>query len=109
MRIPVLIRTSYTMADKKALVDSGATDNFMHPQFAARMGIGTKELPNPHKIWNIDGTMNKGGNFTHYVDLDVQTKGIHTEMRLLITYLVRADIFLGYPSLATFKPKFTWK
>jgi hypothetical protein len=33
MRIPVSIRTRYFMADKKALVDSGATDNFMHPNF----------------------------------------------------------------------------
>jgi hypothetical protein len=28
------------MADKQALVDSGATDNFMHPNFAKRMGLG---------------------------------------------------------------------
>jgi hypothetical protein len=34
MHIPVSIRTRYFMADKKALVDSGATDNFMHPNFA---------------------------------------------------------------------------
>jgi hypothetical protein len=37
MRVPVSIRTSYFMADKKAPVDSGATDNFMHPAFAKRM------------------------------------------------------------------------
>ena len=80
MRIPVLIHTSYTMADKQALIDSGATDNFMHLQFAQQMGIGTKPLPNPRKIWNIDGTMNKGGFLTHYADVDVQTKGIHKEM-----------------------------
>ena len=109
MRIPVLIRTSYTMADKKALVDSGATDNFMPPHFAERMGIGTRELPNPRKIWNIDGTMNKGGYLTRYVDLDVQTKGIHKEMRFLLTDLGGEDIILGYPWLATFKPKVTWK
>src|SRR5258708_25813429 len=109
MRIQVSIRTSYTMADKKALVDSGATDNFMHPQFAARMGIGTKELPNPRKIWNIDGTLNKGGYLTHYVDLDVQTKGIHKEMRFLLTDLGREDLILGYPWLATFEPKVMWK
>jgi hypothetical protein len=47
MRIPVSIRTSYFMADKKALVDSGATDNFMHPAFAKRMGLGLQKLPNP--------------------------------------------------------------
>jgi predicted aspartyl protease len=54
MRVPVSIRTSYFMADKKALVDSGATDNFMHPAFAKRMGLGLQELPNPKKIFNID-------------------------------------------------------
>jgi hypothetical protein len=27
MKVPVLIRTSYNMADIRALVDSGATDN----------------------------------------------------------------------------------
>ena len=34
MHIPVSICISYSMADKKALVDSRATDNFMHPKFA---------------------------------------------------------------------------
>src|SRR5258708_3815442 len=109
MHIPVSIHTNYSMADKKALVDSGATDNFMHPHFAERMGIGTRELPNPRKIWNIDGTMNKGGYLTHYVDLDVQTKGIHKEMHFLLTDLGGEDLILGYPWLATFEPKVTWK
>jgi hypothetical protein len=34
MCVPVSIHTSYFMADKKALVDSGATNNFMHPASA---------------------------------------------------------------------------
>jgi hypothetical protein len=40
MRIPVSIRASYNMADIKALVDSGATDNFIHLNFVKRMGLG---------------------------------------------------------------------
>jgi hypothetical protein len=80
MRIPVSIHTSYFMADKRALVDSGATDNFMHPNFATKMGLGMKELPTPRKIFNIDNTTNKSGKITHYLDLDVYTKGIHREM-----------------------------
>jgi hypothetical protein len=56
MRVPVSICTSYFMADRKALVDSGATDNFMHPAFAKKMGLGLRELPNPRKIFNIDNT-----------------------------------------------------
>jgi hypothetical protein len=109
MRIPVSIRTSYFMADKRALVDSGATDNFMHAAFATRMGLGLKELPTPKKIFNIDNTTNKSGKITHYLDLDVCAKGIHKEMRFLITDIGSEDLLLGYPWLATFEPKFNWR
>ena len=76
MRIPVSIRTSYFTADKNALVDSGATDNFIHPNFVSRMGINPKKLKKPRKIWNADSTENKEGMITHYLDLEVETKGI---------------------------------
>ena len=49
MRVPVSIRTSCFMADKQALVDSGATNNFMSPAFARKMGLGMKKLDNPTK------------------------------------------------------------
>jgi hypothetical protein len=109
MRVPVSIHTSYFMADKKALVDSGATDNFMHPTFAKRMGLGLQELPNPKKIFNIDNTTNKSGMITHFIDLNVQTNGISKEMCFLVTNIRHEEILLGYPWLATFKPKFNWR
>jgi hypothetical protein len=109
MHIPVSICTRYFMADKKALVDSGATDNFMHPTFAKRMGLGMKTLPKPKKIFNIDNTTNKSGMITHYLDLDVVTKGVHKEMRFLITDIGQEEVLLGYPWLATFEPKFDWR
>jgi hypothetical protein len=109
MRVPVSIRTSYFMADKKALVDSGATDNFMHPTFAKRMGLGLQKLPTPKKIFNIDNTSNKSGMITHFLDLKVQTNGINKEMRFLVTDIGHEEILLGYPWLATFEPKFQWR
>jgi hypothetical protein len=109
MRVPVSIRTSYFMADKKALVDSGATDNFMHPAFAKRMGLGLQTLPNPKKIFNIDNTSNKSGMITHFLDLKVQTNGTTKEMRFLVTDIGHEEILLGYPWLATFEPKFNWR
>jgi hypothetical protein len=101
MRVPVLIRTSYFMADKKALVDSGATDNFMHPAFAKRMGLGLQKLQTPKKIFNIDNTTNKSGMITHYLDLDVCTNKIHKQMRFLVTDIGNEEVLLGYPWLAT--------
>jgi hypothetical protein len=109
MTIPVSIRTHYFMANKKALVDSGDTDNFMHPNFAKRMGLGMKTLPKPKKIFNIDNTTNKSGMITHYLDLNIVTKGIHKEMCFLITDIGQEEVLLGYPWLATFEPKFNWR
>jgi hypothetical protein len=74
MHIPVSIQMSYFMANKQALVDSGATNNFVHPNFARRMGLGMKVLTNPKYIFNIDNTTNKSGMITHYLDLNVVTK-----------------------------------
>jgi hypothetical protein len=109
MRVPVSIRTSYFMADKKALVDSGATDNFMHPAFAKRMGLGLQTLPTPKKIFNIDNTTNKSGMVTHFLDLNVRTNGTNKEMRFLVTDIGHEDVPLGYPWLATFEPRFNWR
>jgi hypothetical protein len=96
------------MANKKALVDSGATDNFMHLAFAKQMELGLCELPTPKKIFNIDNTTNKSGKIMHYLDLDIQTNGIHKEMRFLITNIGSEDLLLRYPWLAMFEPNFNW-
>ena len=109
MRVPVLIRTRYFMAEKKALVDSGATDNFIHPAFAKRLGLVMTPLDKPKRIYNIDNTSNKSGSITHSLELKVTTKGIEKVMRFLVTDIGNEDILLGYPWLATFEPKFGWK
>jgi hypothetical protein len=109
MRVPVSIHTSYFMANKKALVNSGATDNFMHPAFTKKMGLGLQELPNPKKIFNIDNTSNKSGMITHFLDLNVCTNGIDKEMQFLVTDIGPEEVLLGYPWLATFEPKFNWR
>ena len=108
MKIPVSFRTAYARADKQILVDSGATDNFIHPRLIKRLALGTQKLECPRKIWNIDGTNNKAGRITEYADLSVQTGKKQNKMRFLVTDLGHEDLILGYPWLATFEPKFSW-
>jgi hypothetical protein len=109
MRIPVSIRVSYNKADIKALVDSGATDNFIHPNFVRRMGLGQRELDKPKNIYNIDDTTNKSGQITHYLSLAITTAGKTQEMRFLIMNIGREDVLLRYPWLSTYEPHFSWK
>src|SRR6266702_298079 len=72
------------------------------------MWLGIRPLHKPKKIWNIDNTTNKNGLITHYIDLNIQTKGVHRTVRFLVTNIGNKDIILGYPWLTMFKPQFNW-
>ena len=85
MRIPVSFRTAYARADKQILVDSGATDNFIHPRLIRQLGLGTQHLPRERKIWNIDGTANKAGMISEFVDLCVTIR----TYRPIFIYFIR--------------------
>ena len=107
--VPVLICTRYFMADKQVLVDSRATNNFIHPSFAKKLGLKMTPLEKPKRIYNIDNMSNKVGSITHLLKLRVTTKGQDKVMRFLVTNIGNEDVLLGYPWLATFEPKFGWK
>jgi hypothetical protein len=66
-------------------------------------------LQRTRTIWNIDGTHNKAGSITHYVDLQVRVGAKVQDMRFLVTDIGEDKIILGYPWLAAFKPIIDWK
>jgi hypothetical protein len=109
LRIPTLLQSTHSKAERQVLVDSGAMDNFISSKLLKRMKIGKLNLPKPRTIWNIDGTHNKSGHITHFVDLLVRCGDRSKEMRFLITDLGEDEIVLGYPWLAAFQPKIDWK
>jgi len=73
------------------------------------MKLGKRPLQKPRKIWNINNTANQAGQITHYITLNIQTGGIRKTIQFLITNIGSEDIILGYPWMAAFEPKFTWK
>jgi len=97
------------MADTKALVDSGATDCFMSENFVQQMKLGKRPLQRPRKIWNIDNTLNQAGEITHHITLRIQTGKIHKQIQFLVMNIGNEDVILGYPWMAAFEPRFSWK
>src|SRR6266702_4603983 len=109
LRIPVLFKSTHTTAEREVLIDSGATDNFINSQLLKRLRISYLPVPNPIKIWNVDGTLNQDGNITHYTDLQVKTGKETYILRFLITNLGRDEVILGYPWFTAFEPKIRWR
>ena len=56
-----------------ALLDSGATENFMSLGYARWLRLLIKRLSQPRPLYNVDGTENKSGHLLFYTDLQVRT------------------------------------
>ena len=106
LKVPISFRTLHATANKRIVVDSRATDNFIHPKLLKRLGLGSQFLDRPQMIWNIDRTTNKAGALTHCLDLEVHTGERQEIMRFLVTNLGGEDLILECPWLSTFEPKF---
>jgi hypothetical protein len=109
LRIPTLLQSLHTRAERQVLVDSGSTDNFISHKLLKRMKIGTLELIHPRVIWNVDGTHNRSRMIKKFADLQVRCSDKVEPMKFLVTDLGDNEIILGYPWLAAFQPKLDWK
>jgi len=94
--------------EERALVDSGATANFVDYKTVKRLGLGSKKLEQVRTVKNIDGTLNVAGNITHACDLLVSHGRKQERTRFFVTNLGGDRFILGYPWLATFNPEINW-
>ena len=109
LNMKISFRTARSMAEETALIDSGATDNFIDEDTWGKLGIGKMELPKPITVHNVDGTENKQGKLTHYCWLRI-VQGERTKLqRFYIMLLGRDRIILGYPFLYEFNPSIDWR
>ena len=56
-----------------ALIDSGATKNFMNLDYARWLKLPIKELKQHQPLFNVDVTENKSGVLGYYTDLQFKT------------------------------------
>ena len=87
------------MAEEIALVDSSMTENFIDQDTIKKLKLGTKNLETPVGLRNIDGTFNKSGQITHYLDLLVSRGNKKSTEHFYVTDLRSDRMILGYPWL----------
>ena len=96
-------------AEGVALVDSGATENFMSLAYAKWLKLPIQKLQISQQIFNVDGTMNKGGELKYYMNLEVQISGIRHPLCFFLTDLGENKAILGYSWFTTNQPKIDWR
>jgi hypothetical protein len=94
---------------EKALLDSGATNNFIDQRTVNRLHISMRRLTKPRILYNVDKTKNKSRRITHYVDLEI-TRGTQIRVqRFYVTNLGTNRFILGFPWLYEFNPNIDWR
>jgi hypothetical protein len=87
-----------------ALLDSGATENFIDPRTVEKLRLPVRKLQHARIIYNIDGTPNKAGSITHKCQLKLHFGENSTDVDFFVTDLGQDRVVLGFPFLQQFNP-----
>ena len=108
MKATVNIETKNFQAATNALIDSGASDNFISPYLVNRHSIPSYALKKPRIVRNVDGTQNSIGSVTEEARLQIEYNGICAALHFYIIDLGGDDMILGYPFLELTNPNINW-
>ena len=109
MTIRFTVHSIAKRAEMIALVDSGATENFMNLTYTKWLRLPIKKMTQPRKLFNVDGTENKSGELQFYTNLHVRTGPEMTTLRFFLTELGEHKAILGYPWFAAMQPRIDWR
>ena len=109
MDVPFPFYTVHKTTEEHALLDSGATENFLDESAWRELGIGRFKLPRPLTVHNVDGTENRQGKVEYFCWIKIYYQGQMIRMKFFLTDLGRDRFILGYPFLFAFNPEIDWK
>ena len=108
MTLCVFMHSKSKRANTIALLDSGATENFMSLQYAKYLYLPIKVLTEPRRLFNVDRTQNKAGDLKYYTNLYTRTGMTQRTLRYFLSDLRENKVILGYPWFAATQPKIDW-
>jgi hypothetical protein len=108
MNFPLTIQTASAKAEQLALLNSGATENFIDHKTWRGLGIGKQTLLVPINVLNVDSSENCRGKITDYCWLRVGLGKQDKLQRFFIMSLGKDRMILGYPFLQVFNSNIDW-
>jgi len=80
----------------KALLNSGATGNFIDKDFVCTKGISTQSISHPILVYNVDGSPNKASQISKVVDVVLYYKTHSKRTLLAVSSLGKQSMILRY-------------
>jgi len=108
MTLHVFVHSRLKRAETVALLDSGATENFINISYAQKLNLPIRRLTQERRLFNIDGTPNKAGTLKYYTNIVTRTGTKRTCLRYFLTDLGDNQVILGYPWFASAQPRIDW-
>ena len=109
MRIPIRLSNGTQIVETTALVDCGATGNFIDVSLLCLLELPLEKLPKPIITNNVDGTTNAKGTIWWKAYTDILFKERTEKLKLMVLSLGRRQIILGMPWLKKWNPAIDWK
>jgi len=106
--IPMHIQTKLGTHVLPALIDTGATQNFLSHDAAEKLGLTWKENDMPKPVTNADGSKCGTGRITLYCDIPMKLDNLWKEEWFYKAETGTDQVVLGIPWLANFKPMINW-
>jgi len=92
-----------------ALVDSGASENFIDRAYVEASGIQMQQKAVPRRVLTVDGSEVTGGLVTHDTQIHLMINHHEEDIRLHCITIGNAPIILGLPWLKLHDPVIGWK
>ena len=108
MQLHIFIHLTHKWDEAAALLDSGATENFIQESYAQQLKLPVKCLPYTWPVYNINGTLNKNGHIHSYTDLEMQMGQQRIKLCFFLTDIGNQKLILGYPWFTVTQPNIDW-
>ncbi len=108
MTLCIYLHSKSKRAETIALLDLGATKNFMSLDYTKHLHLPIKTLKEPRKLFNINRTLNKAGDLKYYTNLGTRTGTSTRTLCYFLSDLGDSRVILGYPWFAAAQPKIDW-
>ena len=109
LRFPIKLLIGTQTVETSALIDSGATRNFIDLRLLSLANFPLKKLPQPIGAFNIDGTPNRRGTILWKARTRIVLPQRSDNLDLMVVSLGRKQIILGMPWLRSINPRIDWK